>query len=204
MTAVLWAALGLGVGTVLVRRRSVAIALLALQSMLVSATALVLAPGRSEEFLTAALVLLVKAIFITALLGLAVSRTREVRPVRAGVDPLVRLGLTLAGVLALNVLIPPVAGLDPTLQQTSLGILAAGIATVVLRRATILQLVGLLVAENGLALAAVSIHGGLPVLIDLGALFDLTLLISVAVAFHDRIFMLLGTGDSALLRELHD
>jgi hydrogenase-4 component E len=204
MTAVLWAALGLGVGTVLVRRRSVAIALLALQSMLVSATALVLAPGRSEEFLTAALVLLVKAIFITALLGLAVSRTREVRPVRAGIDPLVRLGLTLAGVLALNVLIPPVAGLDPTLQQTSLGILAAGIATVVLRRATILQLVGLLVAENGLALAAVSIHGGLPVLIDLGALFDLTLLISVAVAFHDRIFMLLGTGDSALLRELHD
>jgi hydrogenase-4 component E len=204
MTPVLWAALGLGVGTVLVRRRSVAIALLALQSILVSATALVLAPGRSEEFLAAALVLLVKAIFITALLGLAVSRTREVRPVRAGIDPLVRLGLTLAGVLALNVLIPPVAGLDPTLQQTSLGILAAGIATVVLRRATILQLVGLLVAENGLALAAVSIHGGLPVLIDLGALFDLTLLISVAVAFHDRIFMLLGTGDSALLRELHD
>jgi hydrogenase-4 membrane subunit HyfE len=204
MTAVLWAALGLGVGTVLVRRRSVAIALLALQSMLVSATALVLVPGRSEEFLTAALVLHVKAIFITSLLGLAVSRTREVRPVRAGIDPLVRLGLTLAGVLALNVLIPPVAGLDPTLQQTSLGVLAAGIATVVLRRATILQLVGLLVAENGLALAAVSIHGGLPVLIDLGALFDLTLLISVAVAFHDRIFMLLGTGDSALLRELHD
>jgi hydrogenase-4 component E len=204
MTAVLWAALGLGVATVLVRRRSVAIGLLALQSLLVSATALVLAPGRSEEFFTAALVLLVKAILITALLGLAVSRTREVRPVRAGIDPLVRLGLTLAGVLAMNVLIPPLASLDPTLQQTSLGILAAGIATVVLRRATILQLVGLLVAENGLALAAVSIHGGLPVLIELGALFDLTLLISVAIAFHDRIFMILGTGDSALLRELHD
>jgi hydrogenase-4 component E len=75
---------------------------------------------------------------------------------------------------------------------------------VILRRATILQLVGLMVAENGLALAAVSVHGGMPVLIELGALFDLTLLISVAVAFHDRIFMLLGTGDSALLRELHD
>ncbi len=204
MTAVLWAALGLGVATVLVRRRSVAIGLLALQSLLVSATALVLAPGRSEEFFAAALVLHVKALLITALLGLAVSRTREVRPVRAGIDPLLRLGLTLAGVLALNVLIPPVAGLDPTLQRTSLGILAAGIATVVLRRATILHLVGLLVAENGLALAAVSIHGGLPVLIELGALFDLTLLISVAIAFHDRIFMLLGTGDSALLRELHD
>lgn len=204
MTAVLWAALGLGVGTVLVRRRSVAIGLLAMQSLLVSATALALVPGRSEAFLTAALVLLVKAVFITALLGLAVSRTREVRPVRAGIDPLARLGLTLAGVLTVNVLIPPVAGLDPTLQQTSLGILAAGIATVILRRATILQLVGLMVAENGLALAAVSVHGGMPVLIELGALFDLTLLISVAVAFHDRIFMLLGTGDSALLRELHD
>ena len=200
----LWTALGLGIATVLVRRRSVAIAILALQSLLVSATALALAPGRSEAFFAAALVLLVKAILITALLGLAVSRTREARPVRAGIDPLVRLGITLAGVLTLNMLIPPLAGIDPTLQQASLGVLAAGIATVVLRRATVLQLVGLLVAENGLALAAVSIQGGLPVVIELGALFDLTLLVSVAVAFHDRIYVLLGTGDSALLRELHD
>jgi hydrogenase-4 component E len=204
VTVVFWAALGLGIATVLVRRRSVAIAILALQSLLVSATALALAPGRSEAFFAAALVLLVKAILITALLGLAVSRTREARPVRAGIDPLVRLGITLAGVLTLNMLIPPLAGLDPTLQQASLGVLAAGIATVVLRRATVLQLVGLLVAENGLALAAVSIQGGLPVVIELGALFDLTLLVSVAVAFHDRIYVLLGTGDSALLRELHD
>lgn len=200
----MWAAVALGLATVVVRRRSVAIALVAAQSLLISSIALSLAPGRSPEFLVAALVLVVKTVLLSALLSVAVLRTREARPVRAGVDPLVRMGIALAAVLAANVLIPPLPNLDPTAHQSSLAVICAGLATVVLRRATIVQLVGLLVAENGVALASVSIHGGMPVVIELGALFDLALVVSVAIAFHDRIFKLLGTGDSALLRELRD
>jgi hydrogenase-4 membrane subunit HyfE len=40
--------------------------------------------------------------------------------------------------------------------------------------------------------------------VELGALFDVLLVVAVALAFHDRIYRLLGTGDSALLRELRD
>jgi hydrogenase-4 membrane subunit HyfE len=83
-------------------------------------------------------------------------------------------------------------------------VICTGLAAVVLRRATILQLVGLLVAENGLALASISVPGGVPAVIELGALFDAVIVVSVALAFHDRIFHLLRTGDSSLLRELHD
>lgn len=199
-----WVAVALALGTVVVRRRSVAIALVSAQSLVIAGVALGLAPGRSPEYLVAALVLAVKAVLISALLAMAVRRTRESRQVRAGIDPIVRIGVTLAAVLAAVVLVPSLPGLDTAAHQSSLAVICAGLATVVMRRATIVQLVGLLVAENGVALASVSIHGGMPVVIELGALFDVTLVVSVAIAFHDRIFRLLGTGDSSLLRDLHD
>jgi hydrogenase-4 membrane subunit HyfE len=204
MTTAMWIALALGLGIVVARRRSIAIGLIALQSAVVSAAALALAPGRSEEFLGAAIVLVLKAVLITLLLWSAMRRTREAKPVRAGIDPMARLGVTLGAVLVVNLLVPPLAGVDPVAQQASLALVCAGLATVVLRRATIIQIVGLLATENGLALAAISIPGGAPAVIELGALFDVLLVVAVALAFHDRIYRLLGTGDSALLRELRD
>ncbi len=204
MTTAMWIALALGLGIVVARRRSIAIGLIGLQSAVVSVAALALAPGRSLEFLGAATVLVLKAALITLLLWFAMRRTREAKPVRAGIDPLARLGVTLGAVLVVNLLVPPLAGVEVVAQQASLALVCAGLATVVLRRATIIQIVGLLATENGLALAAISIPGGAPAVIELGALFDVLLVVAVALAFHDRIYRLLGTGDSALLRELRD
>ncbi len=204
MGPILVAALGLGIAIVFVRRRSVAIVLVAAQTLLVTASALALAPSRSPAFAIAALVLAVKSVLLTVLLGIAVARSREQRPVSAPLGPLLRLVLTVLLVLAVNVLVPALPGLDAAVQRSSLGLVFAGAAIVVLRRATILQLIGLLVAENGVALAAVTLPGGMPVVIELGALLDLVVVISVALVFHDRIFRLHGSGDSAVLRELHD
>jgi hydrogenase-4 membrane subunit HyfE len=204
MTAATWIALALGLGIVVARRRSMAIGLLGLQSAVVSVAALALAPGRSMEFFGAAIVLVLKAVLITFLLWSAMRRTREAKPVRAGIDPMARLGVTLGAVLVVNLLVPPLTGVDAVAQQASLALVCAGLATVVLRRATIIQIIGLLATENGLALAAISIPGGAPAVIELGALFDVLLVVAVALAFHDRIYRLLGTGDSALLSELHD
>jgi hydrogenase-4 membrane subunit HyfE len=77
-----------------------------------------------------------------------------------------------------------------------------GIAIVVARRPVFFQLLGLIVAENGLSLLAVSVPGGLPYVIELGALFDLALVVTVAAAFTTRIHSELGTGDTELLRGL--
>ncbi len=199
-----WLSIALGLGTVVVRRRSLAIILIGCQSAAIGLAAIGLAPGRSEEFFVAAAVLGVKAVVLTILLMTAVLRTREATRVRSDVDPLLRLALTLAAILGANLLIPPLPDITPDVQHASIALLCIGAAVFMLRRATILQLVGVLVAENGLALAAVSIAGGMPAVIELGALFDLTLVISVAIAFHDRIYALLGAGDSALLTELRD
>jgi hydrogenase-4 membrane subunit HyfE len=201
---VAWLSIAFGLGTVVVRRRSVSILLIACQSAAIGVAAIVLAPGRSQEFFTAAVVLIVKAVVLTVLLVAAVLRTRESARIRSDVDPLLRLALTLAAILVANLLIPAMPGVTPDIQRASIALLCIGAAVFMLRRATLLQLVGVLVAENGLALAAVSVAGGMPAVVELGALFDLTLVISVAIAFHDRIYLLLGSGDSALLTELRD
>jgi hydrogenase-4 component E len=83
-------------------------------------------------------------------------------------------------------------------------VVLVGIAIVVARRPAFLQMLGLIVAENGLSLLAVSVPGGLSYVVELGALFDLALVVTVAVAFTQRIHLELGTGDTELLRGLRD
>ena len=49
-----------------------------------------------------------------------------------------------------------------------------------------------------------SVPGGLSYVVELGALFDLALVVAVAAAFTRRIYEELGTGDTELLRGLRD
>lgn len=194
----------LGLGVIVVRRRSVGIVLLAAQSLALSIGALDLASERSTEFLVASFVLLTKAVVLPALLFTVMRRTDESRLVTPAAGPLVRL--TGAGAVALltTVLVPPLGLGDRQTEQTAVALVLVGIAIVVGRRPAFFQLLGLIVAENGLSLLAVSVPDGLPHVIELGALFDLVLFVSVAAAFAHRIHSELGTGDTELLQALRD
>ena len=194
----------LGAAVIVVRRRTVAIALVAAQSLALGAGALEIASERSDEFLIASLVLLTKAIALPVLLLFVIRRTREPRLVAPAAPALPRLGGAGAVVLAAAVLVPPLGLGDPHVERTSVGLVLIGIAIVVARRPAFLQLMGVIVAENGLALLAVSVPGGLSYVIELGALLDLALVVVVASAFTQRIHLELGTGDTELLRGLRD
>lgn len=198
MTATLLLALGLGV--IVVRRRSIAIALVAAQSLVLGVAALDL----TGEFFVAGVVLLVKAVALPALLVVILRRTREPQLVAAAAGPLVRLAGAGAVALLAVVLVPPLGLGDPRAEQASVALVLIGICIVVARRPALLQLLGLIVAENGLSLLAISVPGGLPYVIELGALFDLALVVAVAAAFTQRIYGDLGTGDTELLRGLRD
>lgn len=199
-----WGLVSLGLLVVIVRRRYVAIALVTIQAAALGAVALTLAPGRSPELLLAGLILLLRSLVLCALLVFTVGRTREPRPLRAPVAPLLRLTAVVVLTLAVVALVPPLGLGSRPAEQASLALLTIGIAIIVARRATLFHVLGLLVAENGLALAALSVSGGLPLLIELGVTIDLIILITVAVAFHERIFGEFGTADTSLLRGLHD
>jgi hydrogenase-4 component E len=203
--ALVAAILVLGLGVIVVRRRTVAIALIAAQSLALGIGALDLAAsGRSDEFLVASLVLLMKAAVLPVLLLVVIRRTREPRLVAPAAPALARLAGSGAVALAATALVPPLGLGDAQTEQTAVALVLVGIAIVVARRPAFMQLMGLIVAENGLSLLAVSVPGGLSYVIELGALFDLVLVVTVAAAFTQRIHMELGTGDTELLRGLRD
>lgn len=193
-----------GVGVIVVRRRSVAIGLMAAQSLTLGVGALGLASGRGNEFLVASFVLLVKAAVLPVLLLVVMRRTREPGIVAPASPPLMRLAGAGAIVLGASALVPPLGLHDAHTEHTAVALVLVGIAIVVARRPAFMQVLGLIVAENGLSLLAVSVPGGLSYVVELGALLDLALVVTVALAFMQRIHLELGTGDTELLRGLRD
>jgi hydrogenase-4 component E len=195
--ALVWLLVALGLGVVVVRRRSLAVAL-------VTAQALVLAVSAAQDKAGPAAVLAVRAVALGTLLLLVVSRTREPRPVLAGIAPIARAGLAVAFALALTWLVPSI-GLDSrNAERGVLALIAFGIAAAATRRATLFQVLGIVLCENGLALAALELPGGSSTAIELGVAFDLTLVAVVAAVFHEKIFAEFGAGDTAALRSLRD
>jgi hydrogenase-4 component E len=201
---VIWPLVISALGVVIVRRRSVAVALIALQSLLLGAQALSNAAGASAALLVGGLVLLAKAIVLPGMLALIVSRTREPARMASERHPLARLTVALAMALAVVTLVPRFGLAHANVEHAAIGLVALGLATAVVRRPAIFQAFGFLVAENGLYLAALSVHGGLPVFIELGLVFDLVVVVSVAGAFSAKIHEELGTGDTSLLGSLRD
>lgn len=199
---VVWLLVALGLGVVVVRRRSVAVALVTTQALVLAVTTID-APTAGK--ITSAAALAVRAVALASLFFLVVSRTREPRPVRAGIAPLARAGVAIAFALALAWLVPTI-GLDSrNAERGVLALVAFGAVTVATRRATLFHVLGIVLAENGLALAALQLPGrGSSIAIELGVALDLTLVALVAAVFHERIFAEFGAGDSAALRSLRD
>jgi hydrogenase-4 component E len=194
--------LGLAFGVIVVRRRTVAIALLAAQSLALGVLAVDLADARSGYMVAA--VLLGKAVVLPTLLYVLIRRTPEARPVTAPAGPMVRLAGAGTVALCAVVLTPPLGLGAPHTEHIAVALVLVGIAIVIARRPILFQLLGLVVAENGLSLLAVSVPGGLSYVIEFGALFDLALIVTVAAAFVQRIHSDLGSGDTELLRGLRD
>lgn len=192
-----WMLVALGLGVVVVRRRSLAVALVTVQ-------ALVLAVSAAEDNAAPAAVLAVRAVALGTLLLLVVSRTREPRPVRAGIAPIARAGLAVGFALALTWLVPAIGLESRNVERGVLALIAFGITAAATRRATLFQVLGIVLCENGLALAALGLPGGSSTAIELGVAFDLTLVAVVAAVFHERIFAEFGAGDTAALRSLRD
>lgn len=193
-----------GLAVIVARRRSVAIALLAVQSLALSVGAFTLTGGRSAAFLVASGVLAVKALVLPVLLYALMRRTREPHLVAAARGPVSRLAAASALVLLAAVTVPRIPGTGAYVEHAAVGLLLTGMAIVATRRPALHQLLGMIVAENGCSLLAVAVPGGLAYLIEVGALFDLVLAITVAALFMQRIHTLLGTGNTELLRGLRD
>jgi hydrogenase-4 membrane subunit HyfE len=197
-----WALVALGIAVVVVRRRSVAVGLVTAQALLLAGVAT--AEAESADDVAAALALAVRGVALAALFLAMVARTREPRPVRAGVAPFARAGLAIVLALAFVWLVPPIGLESEQSERAMLTLVAFGAAVVATRRATLHQLLGIVMVENGLVLGAIELPGGASLAIELGVALDLTFIAVVAVVFHERIFAEFGSGDTAVLESLRD
>ena len=197
-----WALVALGLAVVVVRRRSVAVGLVTAQALLLAGVATAEAEGADD--LSAATALAVRGVALAALFLVIVARTREPRPVRAGVAPFARAGLAILLALAFMWLVPSVGLETGQAERAMLALVAFGAAVVATRRATLHQLLGIVMVENGLVVGAIELPGGASLAIELGVALDLVLISVVAVVFHERIFAEFGSGDTAVLESLRD
>lgn len=200
----LWALVALGLAEVVVRRRSAGVALLAAQTLLLGAIAVGEAGESAGGLWAAAAILLVRGLALPALLGFAIHRTREPRRLTSERTALPRLVAAIVVVLLAAALVPDFGLADAGAAQASAALVALGIAIAALRRPVVFQAIGFLVAENGVYLASLSVAGGFPVVIELGLVFDLVVVIGVAVAFGAKIHEQFGSSDTSLLRSLRD
>jgi hydrogenase-4 component E len=200
--ALVWTLVALGLAVLVVRRRSFAVALVTAQALVLVGFALGEADTSGDVLAAAALA--VRAAVLAGLFLLLVSRTRLTRPVRARIPPLGRAGIGVAFALGLTCLMPDIGPSSRDAERGVLALLAFGVATAALRRATLFQIIGIVLVENALALAALQVPGGASVAIELGVALDLILVALVSVVFYERIFAEFGAGDSAVLRTLRD
>jgi hydrogenase-4 component E len=195
-----WTMVVLGIGVVVIRRRSVAVGLVTAQALLLALEAL--REASSVHDAVASVALGVRGVALAVFFWLLVHRTRETRPVRAGIEPLARGGAAIGLALALIWLIPDL-GLDSAAaERSALALVAIGLVTAATRRATLFQVLGIVLVENGLAVAALALPGSYSLAIEIGVTVDLLLLAVVAGVFHERIFAEFGAGDSTALGSL--
>lgn len=158
------------------RRLGTAIRLVAFQSLLLAGLTATagLATGESHMFIAALLVLAVKALAIPAFLMSITRRVGATQQLELSVNS--TWSMIIAG--ALTLLCYRVAAtmaraeLARSLLPVALALLMIGLFLMIARRLALMQVVGLLVLENGLFLTALALANGLPLLVELGVSFD--------------------------------
>ncbi|HSA79981.1 MAG TPA: hypothetical protein VLE23_04105 [Geminicoccaceae bacterium] len=146
--------------------------------------------GAPHLYVTAAIALLFKAIFIPValhriVLRLGIHRTLET-VVGIGITMLAGIGLVA---LAMVVMLPATADVDPLAREDlafALSVVLLGLLMMVTRRNAVSQVVGFMSMENGLILAATGAKG-MPLVVEISVAFSILIAFIVIGIFLFRI-----------------
>lgn len=198
----------IGVGLASTRSLGRAIWLVAVQSMFtgLAAIGVGLATGAGHLVIGGLLAVVAKGLIVPFVLGTILRRS----PVRRERHPLI--GFRASLVAAVVIVFAAGSAADGAFIGASVAsgrALPAGIAAVLTglliimtRRKALSLVVGLLVFENGIALTAFGLTYGMPLVVELGILFDLLIAVVVAWVYARRMLDVLGTTSSDHLRSL--
>ena len=182
--------------------------LLAAQSALVAAIALGVGLGQQAQHLViaGALTMGAKAVVVPLILMVMLRAS----PVRVERHPyigrrfslVVAIGIVFASSVAVADIVLPQSPGGARALPSALAEVLTGLLLVMSRRKAISLLVGLLVFENGLAMTAFVLAPGMPLVVELGILFDVLIAVVVGWVYTRRMLRVLGTTSSDGMRRL--
>ncbi len=189
------------------------IRIFAAQSLLLAAIAGMVAHfnGAAHIYAAAVLTLVVKTVLVPVLLERLVERIdirREIEPIlNVPLSILISGGLTLiAYIVAESFHRPEQAGGATNLGHNALAVAISlfliGFFMMINRRKALTQVLALLSLENGLFLAAISLTYGMPLIVELGVLFDVLVAVMVLGILVYRIRESFESMDVGRLRRL--
>ena len=88
------------------------------------------------------------------------------------------------------------------LLAAAIAVTSIGLLLIITRRKTLSAVIGLLVFDTGLSLAAFGLSFGMPLVVELGVLFDLLIAVAVVVAVSRRMLTDIGSLSTDNLRNL--
>ena len=198
----------LGIGLAATRSIGRSIWLVAIQSALVGVAALTvgLATGAGHLLTGGLLAIGVKGLVVPLVLG-SILRRSAVRQER---HPILNPRVCL--IAAVAIVFVATAAADGTSLGASVAASRAlpaaiaevltGLFIVMTRRKALSLVVGLLAFENGIAFTAFSLTYGMPLVVELGVLFDLLIAVVVAWIYARRMLDVLGSTSTDQLRRL--
>jgi len=198
----------LGILTVATRSIGRSIWMVGLQSMFVGSAAIAVGLATDSWHLVVGGLLAIgaKGIVVPLVLGTILRRS----PVRQERHPLI--GPRLALVAAVAIVFASTAAADGVSSGNTIASSRAlpaaisqvlmGLLVVMTRRKALSLVVGLLVFENGIALTAFSLSYGMPLVVELGVLFDVLIVVVVAWVYTRRMLEVFGSTSTDELRSL--
>jgi hydrogenase-4 component E len=185
------------------------IRIFAVQSLLLAMIAATIAwyNQAPHVYIAAVLTMVVKVILVPILFERLVKRMEieeEIEPiVNVPLSVLIAGGLTLVGyVVAASFYRPDAPGVGHNALAVAISLFLIGFFTMINRRKALTQVLALLSLENGLFLAAISLTYGMPLIVELGILFDVLVAAMVLGILVYRIRESFESMDVSRLRRL--
>jgi hydrogenase-4 component E len=178
-----------------------------IQSFLLASVAFIVgfSTGKFDLYIVALLTLIIKAavipyIFIYIIREIKVKREVELH---VGISPSLIIGGMLV-VISYYLIrsIDVITDLSSFALSASMSLVSIGLFIMISRKKAIMQMLGILIMENGLFLGAISLTSGMPLLVELGIFFDVLIGVLIMGILIFRINKTFETIDTDMLKTL--
>ena len=189
------------------RRVSTGIILFALQSSIITAQVMATAYAEksAEAWIVAGMLFAIKVVAIPSALLWLVEKLKAPRSIKSQFTAAQSVFMVVLMIVLAYVAVQPYAQEAGVAEEPLAGavvLILTGAFLMVSRRQALMQILGLLVLENGIFLAALATTFGMPLVIEIGIFFDLLMAILIMGVFAFRIRDTFEHLDVSKLRSL--